>query len=242
MRLMLAGAARLVSSGYAGAVGVRAAPGAPGAPSSGGRPPGYGVWLTALRMSSLWSANSAQTITMIAMVTMPVIADTAPCMPVVARLAVVAKRNRACRVCAAVGQLVGDCRRAHNRCVCTEVTGPGRKQDCVTDRLRAPIVPGGCQHLRYPTSRSHRSVVARGSGKVASRLVSPRRVLDRAVRTHASGIGGLGWGIAAALAVLRVATAQVRFGGATVRSRHCGAPGTTARTTRRPGPKRGRHH
>ena len=65
MRLMLAGAARLVSSGYAGAAGVRAAPGAPGAPSSGGRPPGYGVRLTALRMSSLWSVNRAQTITMV---------------------------------------------------------------------------------------------------------------------------------------------------------------------------------
>jgi len=40
----------------------------------------------------VWSANSAQMITMIAMVTMPVIADTAPCMPVVARLAMVARR------------------------------------------------------------------------------------------------------------------------------------------------------
>ena len=43
-------------------------------------------------MSSLWSTNSAQTITMIAMVTMPVTTDTAPCMPVVARLAMVARR------------------------------------------------------------------------------------------------------------------------------------------------------
>src|SRR6202035_3376057 len=92
MRLMLAGAVRLVSSGHIGAVGVRAAPGAPGAPSSDGRQPCYGVRLTALRMSSLWSANSAQTITMIATVTMPVIADTAPCMPDVARLAMAARR------------------------------------------------------------------------------------------------------------------------------------------------------
>ena len=80
---MVTGAARLVSSSYVGAVGVRAAS---GAPASDGRPPGYGVWLTALRVSSLWSANSAQTITMIAMVTMPVTADTTPCMPVMARL------------------------------------------------------------------------------------------------------------------------------------------------------------
>ena len=76
---MLTGAALLVSSGYAGAHGVRAASGGPGAPSSGGRPPCYGARLTAPRISSLWSANSAQAITMIAMVTMPVIVGTAPC-------------------------------------------------------------------------------------------------------------------------------------------------------------------
>ena len=54
--------------------------------------PCYGVRLTALRMSSLWSANSAQAITMITMVRMPVTADTAPCMPVVARIAMVGTR------------------------------------------------------------------------------------------------------------------------------------------------------
>jgi hypothetical protein len=37
-------------------------------------------------------ADSAHTITMIAVVTMPVIADTAPCMPDVARLAMSARR------------------------------------------------------------------------------------------------------------------------------------------------------
>jgi hypothetical protein len=58
MRLTLAGAAHLVSSGYIGAGGVHSAPGAPGPPSSDGRQPCYGVRLTALRMSSLWSANS----------------------------------------------------------------------------------------------------------------------------------------------------------------------------------------
>ena len=70
---------RLVSSGYACAVRVRAASGAPG----------YGVWLTALRVSSLWSAKSAQTISM---VSMPVTADTTPWIRVVARLPMVARR------------------------------------------------------------------------------------------------------------------------------------------------------
>jgi hypothetical protein len=61
-------------------------PGAPGAPSSDGREPCCGARLIAPGMSSLWSANSVQTITMIAKVTILVIADPAPCMPVVARL------------------------------------------------------------------------------------------------------------------------------------------------------------
>jgi Insertion element 4 transposase N-terminal len=47
---------------YTRAAGVHSAPGAPGAPASDGRQPRYGMRLTALRMSSLWSANSALTI------------------------------------------------------------------------------------------------------------------------------------------------------------------------------------
>ena len=89
---MVTGAARLVSSGYTGAVGVHSPPDPPPAPSSDGGPAVLRRAFPALRMSSLWSANSAQTITMITMVRMPVTADTAPCMPVVARLAMVARR------------------------------------------------------------------------------------------------------------------------------------------------------
>ena len=54
------------------------APGEPGMPSSDGRLSCYGVRLTVLRMSGLWSANSAETITMIALAAVPVIASTDP--------------------------------------------------------------------------------------------------------------------------------------------------------------------
>jgi hypothetical protein len=92
MRVMPAGSACLVSSRYTGAVGARSAP---GTPSTTHR------WTTSVlrraahRAEDVLSprrADSAHTITMIAVVTMPVIADTAPCMPDVARLAMSARR------------------------------------------------------------------------------------------------------------------------------------------------------